>query len=290
MSNSPLVVYTRLSPNCTKPRNHVIDTITIHCMACNASIERCAEIFAPVKRQASSNYGIGSDGRIGLYCDEANRSWCTSNKANDHRAVTIEIANDGRGPDWHVSDKALASLIDLCTDICRRNNIKQLLWKNDKSLIGHADKQNMTVHRWFASKSCPGPYLLGKHSYIAAEVNKRLNAGAGGGGEPAPAPQFYTVVKGDTLSGIGKKLGVAWRDVADLNGIVSPYTIHVGQQLQITGVVIPKPPEPVYYTVVSGDSWIKIAKKYGYESYKDLVTLNGGIQFALHPGMQLRVK
>ena len=88
MSNSKLVNYTRLSPNCNKPRNHKIDKITIHHMAGNLTVEQCGAVFAPTSRQASSNYGIGSDGRVGLYVDEANRSWCSSNAANDHRAIT----------------------------------------------------------------------------------------------------------------------------------------------------------------------------------------------------------
>lgn len=174
MSNSPLINYTRLSPNHSGRRNHVIDTISIHCMAGNASVETCGALFADPSRKASSNYGIGSDGRIALYVDEANRSWCTSNAANDNRAITIEVANNGGAPDWPVSGKAYSALLDLLTDICRRNNIKELLWKGDKSLIGQVDKQNMTVHRWFAAKACPGDYLYNRHGEIAAEVNRRL--------------------------------------------------------------------------------------------------------------------
>lgn len=154
MSNSKLVSYTKISPNKTSPRNHAIDTITIHCMAGNCTIETCGNIFQPTSRQASSNYGIGSDGRIGMYVKEKDRSWCSSSSSNDNRAVTIEVANDG-GADtgWHISKKAYNALIDLCTDICKRNGIKKLLWKGDKSLIGQVNKQNMTVHRWFAAKS-----------------------------------------------------------------------------------------------------------------------------------------
>ena len=174
MSNSPLISYTRLSPNHSGRRNHVIDTISIHCMAGNASVETCGALFADPARKASSNYGIGSDGRIALYVDEANRSWCTSNAANDHRAITIEVANNGGAPDWPVSGKAYSALLDLLTDICRRNGIKKLLWKGDKSLIGQVGKQNMTVHRWFAAKACPGDYLYNRHGEIAAEVNRRL--------------------------------------------------------------------------------------------------------------------
>ncbi len=193
MSNSPLVKYTKLSPNCTKPRNHVIDTITIHCMAGNLTVETCGNIFAPASRQASSNYGVGSDGRVALYVDEANRSWCTSSGKNDHRAITIEVANDGGAPDWHVSDKAVASLIDLVTDICKRNKIKQLVWRADKNNPG-----NMTVHRWFANKACPGDYLYNLHPQIADEVNKRLNV-------PAASPETYYVRKtwADTKTQVG---------------------------------------------------------------------------------------
>ena len=174
MSNSPLVTYTKLSPNHSGRRNHVIDTISIHCMAGNASVETCGALFADPSRKASSNYGIGSDGRIALYVDEANRSWCTSSASNDHRAITIEVANNGGAPDWPVSGKAYSALLDLLTDICRRNRIKKLLWRGDKSLIGQVDKQNMTVHRWFAAKACPGDYLYNRHGEIAAEVNRRL--------------------------------------------------------------------------------------------------------------------
>lgn len=182
-TNSSLVNYIKLSPNYTNGRDK-IDTITIHCMAGNLSVESCANVFQNPSRQASSNYGIGSDGRIGLYVEEKNRSWCSSNKANDMRAVTIEVANDGGAPDWHVSDKAMNSLIKLCADICRRNNIKELKWLGDKNLIGQIDKQNMTVHRWFAAKACPGDYLYNKHGYIANEVNKLL----GKTPNPEPAP------------------------------------------------------------------------------------------------------
>ena len=176
MSNSQLVNYVKISPNKTSPRNHVIDTITIHCMAGNMKIESCGYMFEQSSRAASSNYGIGSDGRIAMYVEEKDRSWCSSNRANDHRAITIEVANDGGAETgWHVSDRAMISLIELCVDICKRNNIKELKWKADKNLIGQVDKQNMTVHRWFAAKECPGDYLYSKHSYIASEVNKRLN-------------------------------------------------------------------------------------------------------------------
>lgn len=180
MSNSPLISYTKLSPNHSGKRNHAIDTISIHCMAGNLSVEACGNLFAKSERQASSNYGIGSDGRIALYVDEANRSWCTSSSSNDNRAITIEVANSVAKDPWPVSDAAYKSLINLLVDICQRNNIPKLLWQGDKSLIGHVDKQNMTVHRWFAAKACPGDWLYSRHGQIAAEVNKRLEAAKAG--------------------------------------------------------------------------------------------------------------
>ena len=177
MSNSSLVSYTKISPNKTSPRNHKIDTITIHCMAGNLSIETCGNVFAPSSKNASSNYGIGSDGRIGMYVEEKDRSWCSSNASNDNRAITIEVANDGGAETgWHVSDKAFNSLINLLVDICQRNDIKSLKWLGNKNLIGKIDQQNMTVHRWFAAKACPGDYLYSKHYEIAKKVNERLGA------------------------------------------------------------------------------------------------------------------
>lgn len=167
MSNSKLVSYTKLSPNCNKPRNRKIDKITIHHMAGNLSVEDCGAGFAKSSRQASSNYGIGTDGRIALYVEEENRAWTSSNAANDHRAVTIEVANDGGAPDWHVSDAALEATIDLCVDICQRNGIEKLNFTGDKS-------GNLTMHKWFAATLCPGPYLESKFPYIAEEVNRRL--------------------------------------------------------------------------------------------------------------------
>ena len=169
MSNSSLVNYTQFSPNCSKPRNHSIDKITIHHMAGNLTVEQCGGVFAPSSREASANYGIGTDGRVGLYVDEANRSWCSSNSANDNRAVTIEVANDEVGGDWHVSDTALAKLITLCSDICKRNDIAKLNYTGDKS-------GNLTMHKWFAATACPGPYLESKFPYIAEQVNALLGS------------------------------------------------------------------------------------------------------------------
>lgn len=175
MSNSPLVNYTKISPNRNSPRNHAIDTITIHCTAGQCTVEGLGEMFAKPSRGAASNYGIGKDGRIGMYVEEKDRSWCTSSASNDNRAITIEVSSDTNEPCW-VTPEAYKSLINLLVDICKRNNIKELKWKADKSLIGQIDKQNMTVHRWFANKSCPGEYLYSRHGAIAKEVNERLGS------------------------------------------------------------------------------------------------------------------
>lgn len=154
MSNSPLVDYVAISPNRNIGRNHEIDTITIHCVEGQCSVETLGEVFKPVSRQSSSNYGIGSDGRIGMYCEEKDRSWCSSSRTNDNRAITIEVASDKTHP-YAVNDKAYNALIKLLVDICKRNNIPELRWKGDKNLIGNVSQQNMTVHRWLRISHAP---------------------------------------------------------------------------------------------------------------------------------------
>jgi hypothetical protein len=141
-------------------------------MAGNESLETFGSWLE--KARYSSNYAIDSNGRIGLFVNEEDRSRCTSSPENDHRAITIEVANNGGEPDWPVSDKAYKALIVLLTDVCKRNNIKQLLWRGDKSLIGQVEKQNMTVHRWYRNKACPGNYLYERHGEIARLVNTNL--------------------------------------------------------------------------------------------------------------------
>ena len=176
MSNSPLVNYTKISPNRTSPRKQTIDTITIHCVVGQCAVETIGAVFAPTSRQASSNYGIGPDGRIGMYCEEKDRSWCTSSAANDHRAITIEVASDTTPP-YAVKPAAYNALIELVADICRRNGIKKLVWSTDKrQRVNHQGGCNMTVHRDYAAKSCPGDYLYERSGDIAAKVNAKLGA------------------------------------------------------------------------------------------------------------------
>lgn len=188
MSNSPLVSYTRISPNKTSPRKHKIDTITIHCFVGQVTAERGADVFAPTSRQASCNYVIGKDGRIALVVDEGDRSWCTggydkngnpirvngiSGADNDQRAITIECASDSTHP-YAINSKVYESLVKLCADICKRNGIEELRWQGDKNLVGQVHLQNMTVHRWFANKACPGDYIYNRLGQIAKEVNAIL--------------------------------------------------------------------------------------------------------------------
>lgn len=181
MSNSNLVDFVKLSPNFTR-RTGAIKKITIHHMAGNLSVETCGNVFSNPQREASSNYGVGTDGRVGLYVEECNRAWTSSNYENDNQSVTIEVANDEVGGNWHVSDIALNKLIELCVDICRRNGISKLSFTGDKN-------GNLTMHRYFANTNCPGPYLESKFNYIANEVNKILNCSTGQSVDPIIKPE-----------------------------------------------------------------------------------------------------
>lgn len=176
-TNSSLVSYTKLSPNHSGQRTHSIDRITPHCVVGQLSAESICGCFTSPSRQASCNYGIGTDGRISLCVEEKNRSWCSSSNANDQRAITIECASDMSEP-YAMNDKVYASLISLCTDICKRNGKKKLLWLGDKDkTLNYAPKSDemvITVHRWFANKSCPGNWLYARLGDLAARVTANL--------------------------------------------------------------------------------------------------------------------
>lgn len=241
MSNSSLVSYTKISPNRSSPRNHAIDTITIHCVVGQCSVQTLGDIFAPTSRQASSNYGVGYDGKIGMYVEEKDRSWCSSNAANDNRAITIEVASDTTEP-YAVNDKAYNALIELVTDICKRNGIKKLVWSTNKNdRVNHLNGCNMTVHRDYANKSCPGKYLYDRHGDIAAKVNAKLGATTNTTPTTPKTPtttttttdEIYVVKSGDTLSGIASKYGTTYQKLAEYNGIKNPNIISVGQKIKI---------------------------------------------------------
>ena len=198
MSNSPLATYTRITKNKTSPRNHAIDTITIHCIVGQWTAKQGCDYFATTDRQCSANYVVGKDGSIGLSVDEKDRSWCSSNGTNDNRAITIEVASDTTHP-YAVTAKAYAALLDLVTDICKRNGIKKLVWSTNKNdRVNHRNGCNMTVHRDFANKACPGEYLYSRHGEIAAEVNRRLQGASNGGGVVVTPPTTEKPTGGTT--------------------------------------------------------------------------------------------
>lgn len=174
VSNSTLATYTKISPNRTSPRTHTIDTVTVHCLVGQWTAKQIGDYFANPNVKASPNYGVGKDGSIALCVDERDRSWCSSSASNDHRAVTIEVASDTVDP-YAVTDAAYSALINLLADICQRNGIQKLVWSADKTArVNHLNGCNMTVHRDFANKACPGAYLYSKHGDIAAKVNAKL--------------------------------------------------------------------------------------------------------------------
>lgn len=225
-TNSHLVNYTKISPNRTSPRNHVIDRITVHCFVGQVTAARGCEVFQNKSKEASCNYVIGKDGDIGLCVEEKDRTWCSSNRDNDMRAITFEVASDPKHP-YAVTDAALNALIDLITDICKRNGKKKVLWFADKNKTlaynPKSDEIVMTVHRWFAAKSCPGDYLYNRHSYIAEEVNKRLGA-LSSPSKPTPptmpnSPVHNTYLHKDFVKDVQKAIG------AKADGIVGNETL-----------------------------------------------------------------
>lgn len=177
MSNSSLVNHTKLSPNHSGTRTHTIDRITPHCVVGQCSVETLGSIF--MTNGASCNYGIGTDGRVLLCVEEKNRSWCSSSNANDQRAVTIECASDTTGP-YAMNSKVYESLVNLCADICKRNGKRKLLWLGDKdkslNYSPKSDEMVLTVHRWFANKSCPGNWLYSRLDDLANKVNNKLGS------------------------------------------------------------------------------------------------------------------
>lgn len=206
-SNSPLVAFTLLSPNHSGLRTKRIDRISPHCVVGQCTAEGLGDWFHRPSTQASSNYGIDKDGRVGLYVEEKNRSWCTSSNENDQRAVTIECASDKVEP-YAMNEVVYDRLIDLCVDICQRNGKKKLLWFGDKrkslSYQPKEDEMLITVHRWFANKSCPGNWLYARLGDLAAKVTARLS---GGEAEAIPsgmqAREFISLSEEQVIAKVG---------------------------------------------------------------------------------------
>ncbi len=180
-TNSPLVVYTKFSPNHSGRRTHSIDRISPHCVVGQCTAEGLGDWFAKSSTQASSNYGIDKNGRVGMYVEEKNRSWCTSSNANDQRAVTIECAS-GTAEPYAFKNVVYQTLIKLCVDICKRNGKDKLLWLGDKDkTLAYKPKPGemiLTVHRWFANKSCPGDWLYSRLGDLAEKVTVQLGGSA----------------------------------------------------------------------------------------------------------------
>lgn len=222
-SNSSLVSYTKLSPNHSGQRTHSIDRITPHCVVGQLSAESICGCFTSTDRQASCNYGIGYDGRVSLCVEEKNRSWCSSSNANDQRAVTIECASDKSHP-YAMNDKVYTSLINLCVDICKRNGKKKLLWLGDKTktlnYTPKSDEMVITVHRWFANKSCPGDWLYARLGDLAAQVTAKLGGSSATTtlSKPTTSTTLYRVRK--TWADAKSQLG-AYSQLANAKAMVN---------------------------------------------------------------------
>ena len=306
-TNSSMVSYTKLSPNHSGQRTHSIDRITPHCVVGQCSVETLGNIFLPASRQASSNYGIGVDGRVGMYVEEKNRSWCSSSNANDQRAVTIECASDTKSP-YAFKDAVYQTLIKLCVDICKRNGKKKLLWLGDKTKTLNyspkVDEMVLTVHRWFANKSCPGDWLYARLGDLASKVTASLADSS------KPAASTGKVKAGNlvTITGgtyYGGKAIPAWvkklkwyvlevsgdravinKDESGKYAIMSPVKV---SDLAVAG----EKPASTYrtHTVVKGDTLWDIAERYlGKGSrYSEIKTLNGLTSNVIYSGQKLKI-
>lgn len=309
-TNSSLVSYTKLSPNHSGQRTHSIDRITPHCVVGQCRVETLGNIFLPTSRQASSNYGIGVDGRVGMYVEEKNRSWCSSSAANDQRAITIECASDNTEP-YAFKDVVYKRLIELCTDICRRNGKTKLLWLGDKAktlnYTPKSDEMVLTVHRWFANKSCPGNWMYARMGDLASKVTAAL------GSEVKPVEQAKptgTIKTGDLVTITGstyyngkaipswvKKLRWYVVEVSGDRAVINKdesgrYAIMSPVKTSALAVADTKPAVDYrIHTVVHGDTLWAIAKKYLGDGsrYKEIVNLNGLKSNVIYSGMKLKI-
>ena len=314
-SNSSLVVYTKLSPNLSGQRTHSIDRITPHCVVGQLSAESICGCFTSPDRQASCNYGIGPDGRVALCVEEKNRSWCSSSRENDQRAITIECASDNKEP-YAMTDAVYASLIKLCVDICKRYGKTKLLWLADKdktlAYAPKADEMVLTVHRWFAAKSCPGNWLYQRMGDLAAKVTAELGGPVSASEEKPSAPSATQGIKpGDlvTITGSAYYTGKAipswvkklrWyvyevsgdraiinRDESGRYSIMSPVKV---SDISVAGTATAAEAYRTY-TVQRGDTLWEIAKKQlgSGNRYREIVSLNGLKSNVIYSGMTLKI-
>ena len=280
-TNSSMVSYTKLSPNHSGQRTHSIDRITPHCVVGQCSVETLGNIFLPTSKQASCNYGIGADGRIGMYVEEKNRSWCSSSNANDQRAVTIECASDNSEP-YAFKDVVYKRLIELCTDICKRNDKTKLLWLGDKTkalnYTPKSDEMVLTVHRWFANKSCPGNWMYARMGDLVTITGSTYYNGKAIPSWVRKLRWYVYEVSGDRA--------VINRDESGRYSIMSPI------KTSALSVVSATPAENYrIHTVVPGDTLWAIAKKYlgNGSRCKEIVSLNGLKSNVIYSGMKLKV-
>lgn len=281
-TNSKLVCYTKLSPYNSGTRTNPISKITIHHMAGNLSVETIGEVFQ--SSDSSSNYGVGTDGRIGMYVEEKNRSWASCSPWNDNRAVTIEVANSKSGGDWPVSDKALAALIKLCVDVCKRNGMKKLEYTGDKN-------GSLTIHQMYANTVCPGPYLKSKLKYIANEVTKQLN------GTTTTQTTNKTATTNKTTKKTNSQLAdevIAGKwgngDDREKRLKAAGYNYDAVQKLVNEKLSKKTTSTKKYYTIKSGDTLSGIAAKYG--TTVSWLAKTNGIKNPnlIYPGTKIRVK
>ena len=272
MSNSALVNYTKMSPNHSGQRTHSIDRITPHCVVGQCSVEALGDIFAPAEAEASCNYGIGVDGRVGMFVAEENRSWCSSSNENDQRAVTIECASDASAP-YAFKPVVYQKLITLCVDICKRNGKKTLLWLGDKTgTLNYSPKPDemvLTVHRWFANKSCPGDWMYARMGDLGSKVTARL------GGKP---PGKMSGNTGDNTSSTTTTNYTVKTTASGLNIRVGPGTNYTSKGFIKPGV----------YTIVAesdgtgASKWGKLKSGAGWISL-DYVDKTGAAGYGSRP-------
>lgn len=315
-TNSSLVDCTVKSPNHSGTRTHSIDRITPHCVVGQLSAESIGGCFTSKSRQASCNYGIGKDGRVCLVVDEANRSWCSSSNANDQRAITIECASDKTEP-YTMNDAVYSKLVKLCVDICKRNGLKKVLWISDKAKsLAYTPKSGecvLTVHRWFANKSCPGNWLYNRMGQLAADINAGLGSAAPVQPEQPttqdsstsfPATPFTVRVLISDLNirkGAGMNYAVTGKYTG--KGVFTIMEVKNGWGKLKSGAGWIYLENPSYctvngkaatsrtYTVKKGDSlWAIAAKQLGNGSrYKEIKSLNGLTSDTIHAGQVLKL-
>lgn len=285
-TNSPMVVYTKRSPHNSGQRTHSIDRITPHCVVGQCTAETLGEVFNGT-RDVSANYGIDKSGRVGLYVDEKNRSWCSSSRENDQRAVTIECASDTSEP-YAFRDVVYETLVKLCADICRRNGKTKLIWFGDKdktlAYAPKADEMILTVHRWFSATACPGTWMMNRMADLAKQVTALLQGGTVPPAPVNPVQTLYRVRKtwadSKTQKGAFKELSNA-KTCADKNPGYSVFdadgkTVYTPQRV---------------YTVVHGDTLWAIARKYLGDGsrYPEIVKLNALKTNVLYTGQKLKL-